>query len=779
MSRSVTVFHHSHSGLETRVSFGWLNSDLTKGLATIVLVAAFAALSLYRLEPPAVSSSEGDFPAHAAAHLQAIAEAPHPVGSAQHAKVRDYIMQQLIAGGLTPELQRATVAVTSPRGEFKVANVENVVARMYGNANSKAVLLVAHYDSVPPSFGANDNGSGVITLLETQRALISGPSLKNDVIFLFTDAEEIGLMGANAFVQEHPWAKDVGLALNFDARGNDGPSIMFETSDQNSSLIKEFAKAAPEPIASSLSHEIYRLLPNDTDLTPFRRAGIAGLNFAYIDGITRYHSSLDNKNEISERSFQHHYSYALSLARHFGNLDLQNNSRGNAIYFDVLRLAVLHYPATWALPITLVAALLLIGLIVAGLKTARLTLAGLGLSVAIFLPCLLFLPGIMGLLALTLRLAEGVTYRSGLFIAGFLAITISILALIDAACRKRISLENLTAGALICWLLLLIPASFFLPGGSYLLAWPLLFALPALAYTLFAKDGAAFSWKSLLLLWLSAIVSVLLLVPAIRLLFAGLGLNSFGIVLPVVVLLLGVLRPHLKLMTLNRGWLLPAAAAVTGVTLIAAGLLTSGFNDRQPRPDNLFYAFNADTGQSIWATPDARRDRWTSLVLPADAQRKPLPEFSPLNAGKPFMQSPAPDAQLSSPQAELLESRADAGSRTMRFRISSSRQALLLSIDLETGAEVESITIGGKPLEGKATAARDRKWTIQYYNLPTDGTELDLRLKTEGQVKLRLVDQTYGLPQLAGKEIEARPSGIMPGRDPYNDSTLVGKSFAF
>src|SRR5258706_7442827 len=119
-------------------------------------------------------------------------------------------------------------------------------------------------------------------MLETLRALKSSPTLSNDVIALFSDGEEIGSLGAKAFVYQHPWAKDVGVVLNFEARGSSGPAIMFETSDKNGWLIKEVAKAAPRPAAHSLAPAIYQLLPNRTDFTVFKEAGFAGLNFAYI-----------------------------------------------------------------------------------------------------------------------------------------------------------------------------------------------------------------------------------------------------------------------------------------------------------------------------------------------------------------------------------------------------------------------------------------------------------------------------------------------------------------
>src|SRR5262244_968287 len=109
---------------------------------------------------------------------------------------------------------------------------------------------------------------------------------------------------------------------------------MFETSPENGWLIKQFAKASPCPIANSLSYEIYRLLPNDTDFTVFKEAGMAGLNFAYIKGINYYHTELDNVEHIDRASLQHQGSYALSLARHFGDLNLERTRENNLVYFN-------------------------------------------------------------------------------------------------------------------------------------------------------------------------------------------------------------------------------------------------------------------------------------------------------------------------------------------------------------------------------------------------------------------------------------------------------------
>ena len=228
------------------------------------------------------------------------------------------------------------------------------MARRKGVGEGRVVLLTAHYDSVSTGPGANDDGVGVATLLETARALgASGEHLRNDVVFLFTDSEETGLLGARAFVAEHPWAKDVEVALNFEARGNGGPAIMFETSPQNGALIRALAKATSYPLANSLSYEIYKRLPNSTDMAVFKASGLPAMNFAHISGLTHYHTQLDNLENVDARTLQHHGSYALALSRYFGAALPAAKPEGDAICFDVLGFTLLRYPAWLAWPFTL------------------------------------------------------------------------------------------------------------------------------------------------------------------------------------------------------------------------------------------------------------------------------------------------------------------------------------------------------------------------------------------------------------------------------------------
>ncbi|HAT67797.1 MAG TPA: peptidase M28, partial [Flavobacteriaceae bacterium] len=175
--------------------------------------------------------------------LKEITKAPHYIGTEENIRVREYLIEQLKVLGLQPETQEGYILNEKWGGMDKPVNI---LAKIEGTEKGKALLIFSHYDSaLVPSPGASDAGSGVVTILETIRAFnASGKQPKNDIIILFTDGEEVGLDGAKLFVREHPWAKNVGLALNFEARGSGGPSNMIvETNQGNKNLIQGFIEA--------------------------------------------------------------------------------------------------------------------------------------------------------------------------------------------------------------------------------------------------------------------------------------------------------------------------------------------------------------------------------------------------------------------------------------------------------------------------------------------------------------------------------------------------------
>jgi len=270
---------------------------------------------------------------------------PHPAESEQNAVVRERILRHFRDAGYEPQVQTATV-MTLKSIAAKAVTLRNIVVRRRGSGPGRAIMLAAHYDSVPQGPGASDDGAAVSAILEIARMLHDLPPSRNDVIFLITDGEELGMLGATAFVREHPWAKDIAVAINFEARGVSGKSLMFETSDENAWLISLYARHVAFPATSSLYSEVFHRLPNDTDFTIFKKHGIAGFNFAYIRDARRYHTARDDYDSADPGSLQDHGDNAWQLLIALADFDIDSHIGGSAIYADVLGRFVLWWPAS-------------------------------------------------------------------------------------------------------------------------------------------------------------------------------------------------------------------------------------------------------------------------------------------------------------------------------------------------------------------------------------------------------------------------------------------------
>ncbi|GGG00055.1 M20/M25/M40 family metallo-hydrolase [Paenibacillus aceti] len=522
----------------------WLKGIL---IMIILVVAIWAGLLQIRSpQPTGLDASPEVFSsARAMEKLEIIAREPHPSGSAAHAEVRDYIIAELKQLGLHPEIQQSDVAPGVSRRY--TGKLENIIVRIPGTDSSKPLMLAAHYDSVQTGPGAADDGSGVAAMLEAVRALQHSEPLKNDLILLITDGEELGLLGAKAFVNEHPLAREVGLVLNFEARGNKGPSFMFETSDQNGWIIREFLQAAPHPVAYSLIYNIYKLMPNDTDLTVFKESGMPGMNFAFGFGLNAYHTELDTAANLDPSSLQHQGDYMLSLAQHFGNLDLDQIKQQDRVYFNTLGWSMISYPKSWIPWFTGLAVLLFIATAWHGLYARRVNWLGLlgGLLVSLLTLVVIFLVNTW----LWKWLRSGVTeerYREILtdpqisvyYLAGSLMVTLLLTVLIIRIFSRFIRLENIWLSVLALWLLLCVGTSIYLPGGSYVFTWPLIFSLIGLNLLFFMEEEAR--------VWLSVVLAVpgfVLLTPIVYLVYYLMTLDKAGTLMVIAALALSLIFP--------------------------------------------------------------------------------------------------------------------------------------------------------------------------------------------------------------------------------------------
>jgi hypothetical protein len=764
------------------------------GAVALLILALLVALTVYKLRPPDATGADAPVGSYSSGralkHIASISRRPHAVGSPEHVAVRNYILGELTALGLQPEVQEQIV-VNPVRGDsIRAATVRNVVARLKGTGGvGKALMLVGHYDTVPNAPGASDDGAAVATMLETLRALKSGAPLRNDVIFLFTDAEEVGMLGAKAFTDDHPWAGDVGLVLNFEARGASGPVIMFETSDGNGRLIRELAAAAPHPVANSLSYEIYKLLPNDTDLTVFKRARLPGMNFAFIDSFSRYHTPADNLANIDERSLQHQGEYALALARHLGDADLGQLKQPNSVYFDLLGMTLLRYPMSMIVPLAGLTLALFAAVVVLGIRRRRLTLKGIAAGLSVFVLTLVLdtfvVASIWWLISnVQTWLGRGLQddyYRGNTYLVGFVLLTVALTSAIYNVFRPRVGAENLTAGALLCWLLLLIPICLYVPGGSYLATWPLLFGLLGLAFMFFTESERPASAAQLAVLSLCAAPGIVLLLPMIYNVFVAMGLGLVWIIAVLVVLACGLLTPYLSLASAWGRWRVPSIAALIAVLLLALAAFNSGFDARHPKTDNLFYVLNADTGQAVWASADSHPDEWTAQFFPANVERRLLPEYLPLSIDG-YLKGQAPAVPLPGADIQVTGNSTQGGVRTLSLHVTSPNRSINISVPVDAQVEVLAASVNGKRVENNQPRASGRTpaaWGMQFWAPPDGGFDLTLELRGPQPVPLKVLEQSYGLPQLPGTNYRPRPDYIVASSARYSEMSLVSKSYTF
>jgi hypothetical protein len=214
---------------------------------TFLVIALLIFVALRDLVPPAAlpaSAPPAEFSAERAAeHLKVIAVRPHPSGTAENERVRDYVIERLKSMGLEPQTQRVTAVSSFEQWgpPYMAGSAEGVMVRLAGNDSTGTILWMAHLDSVPTAPGATDDGSGVVVLLETLRALRTGPPLRNTMVFFFTDGEESGSISAEAFAREDPLAKTVTLAMNLDSGGSCGPAVSGTVSQHSGWFVHELA----------------------------------------------------------------------------------------------------------------------------------------------------------------------------------------------------------------------------------------------------------------------------------------------------------------------------------------------------------------------------------------------------------------------------------------------------------------------------------------------------------------------------------------------------------
>jgi len=746
--------------------------DVIRGVLVLLVLGGGVVFSLAwppAVPPPVVPASapEKEFSAaRARLHLEAFAVVPRPVGSAPHRATREYLVQALQEIGLEPQLQEAT-ALRRSGDALRAARVTNIMALIPGRASSGAVVLLAHYDSVPVAPGVGDAGNGLAAILETARALQASPPLRNDVIVLFTDAEEVGLLGATAYVDTHPWAAETGIVLNAEGRGHAGPVHMFRTTRNNGGMIRVLGEAAPWPVATSLADELFRLMPNDTDLSVFQAAGHAGMDFANVLALTHYHTPLDNLANADPRTLQHHGSYLLSLAHGFGGVDLAQLAAPDRVYFSVPVIGLVHYPVSWALALAGLASLLAFAAIGGAMRLGLVQWPGLALGVLHLGAALVLLPllAMAGWGVLSKWIPElawvphGSPYGSGRYLLGMLLLVGALYLLSLRWLRRRLWPAEVLAASLVAWGALALVTAWRLPGASDMFLWPLLFALAGLAC--WRPDLPRHQGVRALVVAILALPTVVIVPPLARGVELALTLDMIAVPAALMVLSLGLLALPLAIIGRGLGGVLPALLGVGGVLVLGLSIHGAGFDAERPRPNSMHYVAYPERDAALWYSRDPVLDEWTSHILGADAVRAEMPDWLPEALGTNLAwQRPAAPIDTTGPRIDVLSDEPTEAGRRLRFRLTAPAGNHSTVLEWPAGRGIAGLRVDGQADPSESGAEEPRR--LLFFALPPGGVEIELEVADTAPLGLEIRANLLGLPRLDGQLPPPRPADTIP-----------------
>ncbi len=767
-----------------------MSKPLPRALVFPAVFALCAALGLAGLAPPAPLPADAPTESFSAtrAHQQqrVIAREPHPIGSAANARVRNHLVAELTALGFAVEVQRGPIASSyGARPSATFAFVENIVARKPGREGGPALVLMSHYDARWHAPGAGDAGSGVATILEAARALGHTP-LARDLLVVLTDGEEVGLLGAQRWVATLPELSDIGLLLNFEARGSSGPAFMFETSPGNGALIAGVAASVSRPTALSLGYEVYQRMPNDTDFSVTKAAGIQGLNFAPVGTLYDYHSPTDRPENYSLATLQQQGDYAVALARRFGADALPLAPSDDVVFFDLFGRVLVHFPI-WLSQLLTLAAVALYAALGWRLR-ARGELDGRTLARAggwVF--ATLVAGAAFGIVGGMLLGTDGQRYWAsvarmdanalgwGLVGVGAALLGLGLAARGAALGRWRIEPVGwwtLAIAALLPWLLAALAASLVAPTAAYTFTLPLLLALVAHHAVLRAPDAS----RSELALLLGAAYGWCTIVGLVWLLHQALGHAA-----PMLTVLTALLLPLLAVPAVQsvaaRGRATLGAPLAAGLVLLLALAVTPPWSERWPRPLDTFAIADHDAGAVLFASGDPERDPWQLALVPATASSGTLARVVP-GASAPLWTEPAKGAALG--VAPLLDARITAATGSARIkggRFVPPPGALGGSIWIKSDAALTRVALAGYPLAlPTANAAGWRR--LRWYAMPADGAALEMEFDGDAPVELFTLSMVPGFPAPYADAPAARLPATMPAHYSLGDMTAVLKRFA-
>ena len=716
-------------------------------------------------------------------HLRIISKKPHYTGSEYHSVVRDYILNELKNMGLETEIQNQVVTRFCCVG----TNTSNIIGTIKGSSNGKSLVLLTHYDSRHhASFGASDAGSGVVTILEGVRSFLSKNTIPiNDIHLVFTDAEEIGLLGAQAFVKNHSLVDNIGLVLNFEARGSGGPSYMLmETNGKNGVLISEFINAEPGfPAANSLMYSIYKMLPNDTDLTVFReQANINGFNFAFIGDHFDYHTSLDSFERLDRNTLIHQADYIMSMLNHFSKINLSNlDSENDYVYLNFPILKMLHYPYSWIYPLLIFSIIFFLFIIYLGLAINKLSIQGilngiLALTISLF-TCL----SITIILWKTISyfnpdyadILHGFTYNGYYYITAFIFLNIFCLFSIYYRFFKNSSGLDLTIMPIGFWLIINVLISIYLKGAAY-------FIIPVnlVLFSILLIYLSNFKGNKKMLLWtFFSVPLIYIFAPQLKMFPVGLGLDNLFITSFFLVLIFVLLLPVFSNFAFKNQ--IKNLTLLIAIVFFALAFLNNDYDVNSKKPNSILYYSDLDSKQSYWLSRNENLDEFTSQFFKKNESIQEASFFSSSSKyGTPHKQSALADfIKFSSSDIQILKDTIVENKRNLQLKISPERKINKIDLTTDDPFVLNSMSVQGVEFEIEKSEFKINPGQFLTYYLSYEDKDVTIELDFEENLSpsLNLIETSFDLFESEKFNFKPREDYMMPMPFVNTDAIVLSK----
>ncbi|MCD2500610.1 M20/M25/M40 family metallo-hydrolase [Clostridium sp. NSJ-145] len=527
-----------------------------KGIILFLSIILSIVLGVTSLYTPRPKSEDSGFSTEIAKeHIKEISKEVHSIQEPEAlGRVREYILNELKELGLEPEVFTYEGVESSKGGIYDINNIYAKIDGKNGEDGSY-IMLASHYDSSPKkrsgedgeSKGAADAGYGVSTILEIVRIIKeSGQELENGIKILITDGEEMGLMGAKEEMNNNfDLYENVNFVVNLEARGIKGPALMFETSNNNKKVI-DLYKKANLPVSYSLAADVYNKMPNGSDFTEFKNAGLPGINFAVLNDLDYYHTKNDNYDNISDTSIQHYGEQVLPIVQEYvynakyGQADYFQSNQ-NSVFFTLLPNVFINYTSLIA---TILAVISLIALVVImrNLKVnAKMVVKWIAVWTGLALASTAIGIAISYIISMVSGIEFKITYMPRITGSDFIVLmaviltSILVVLLSKKLAKNREDLESMLFGGLWFNEFLLVIFMIALPGGSYLFLWPVIITLISIILTK--------KFKNQNMLLIATMFTIVMYVPVIYNIYIALTIGALGVVMLLTLMSLSTIVP--------------------------------------------------------------------------------------------------------------------------------------------------------------------------------------------------------------------------------------------